>query len=134
MAGMTNALEKEIVDGLTGVTQYTTPATTYLALFTADPTDAGLVTNEVSGLNYERLSTAGLFSTSTDGSSTTTAQIDFPEAGVGGWGDIGYIGLMKSGVEGTSDMILWGELTFIVTVNASDTFSILTGRLTIVLN
>lgn len=132
MADMTNALEKEICDGLTGVTQYTSPATVYLALFTADPTETGSVANEVSGTNYARVSLSGKFSASTDGSASNTAPITFATAGAGGWGTVTHVGLMKSGTASTDDMILYKALQAgPITILENEIFQFLTGNLTI---
>lgn len=133
MANMTNTTEKELVDGFTGVTQYTTPAIVYLALFTADPTETGDVTNEVSGVGYARVSLAGKFTASTDGSSSNTSAITFATAGVGGWGTVTHIGFMKSGVSATDDMVLHGALTTSIAIAESVVVEYLDGNLTVVL-
>ena len=131
MANMTNALEKEIVDGLVSVTQYTSPAIVYLALFTADPTETGSVTNEVSGTNYARVSIATKFTASTDGSSANTSSIVFAAAGAGGWGTITHVGFMKSGTATTDDMILYDTLLNSITIVETDIFEILTSGLSV---
>jgi len=41
MAEMSNYLEEKLLDHTLGTTAYTHPSTVYLALHTADPTDAG---------------------------------------------------------------------------------------------
>ena len=133
MANMTDSLEKEIIDGILGVTQYTSPVTVYLALFTGDPTDTGSVISEATGINYTRLSLASLFAASTDGTSTNTSAIVFPAVGAGGWGVVTHIGIMKSITPTTDDMILWGELLAPISLSESDTFEILTGKLTVTL-
>lgn len=131
MAQMTNLLEKEIVDGLTGVTQYTSPATIYLALFTADPSDTGSVANEATGTGYARQSLAGKFSASTNGSSPLTTAITFPTAGAGGWGTVTHIGFMKSGTATTDDMILYSQLTDPITIVENDVLEFLVNGITV---
>ena len=134
MANMTNALEKEIVDGLVSVTQYTSPAIVYLALFTADPTETGSVTNEVSGTNYARVSLATKFTASTDGSSANTSSIAFAAAGAGGWGTITHVGFMKSGTATTDDMILHDALISSVAILETDVFEFLVSGLSVTLD
>lgn len=133
MANMTDLLEKEIVDGLVGVTQYTSPATTYLALFTADPTDTGSVVAEVSGTGYARISLAGKFSASTDGSSANTSALIFPTTGAGGWGTVTHMGIMKSGTATTDDMMVYGALAQSMAVVETEIFEVLVGGLTVTL-
>lgn len=131
MANLTDGYEKELVDGLTGVTPLTTPTTVYLALFTADPTETGSVVNEVSGTSYARVALTGKFSASTDGSSANTTAITFPAAGAGGWGTITHVGLMKSGTATTADMMVYQALTNSVIIAESDVFEFLVGNLSI---
>jgi len=51
MAGKSDYLENKVLDHVLRNTSYTPPATVYLGLFTANPTDAGGGT-EVSGNAY----------------------------------------------------------------------------------
>lgn len=135
MANMTDDLENDLLDGLLGVTQYTSPAIVYLALFTADPTDTGSVTNEVSGTSYARVSLASKFTaaTGTAGSSTNITTISFAAAGAGGWGTITHIGFMKSGTATTDDMILYKALSSSVGIAESDVFDFQIGNLSLTL-
>ena len=132
MANMTDAHEREYLDGITGVTQYTTPATTYLALFTADPTDTGSVTNELSGSGYARVSLSGKFSaaTGTDGTTSNTSEIAFPTA-TADWPEVTHAGIMKSGTAATDDMIIVVPLDAGITIYSGDTFKFAIGKLTI---
>lgn len=130
MANMTDGMENELLDGITGVAQYTTPATTYLALFTADPTDAGSVANEVSGGGYARISLNGEFSGASGGSISSSSDIEFPTA-TADWGTITHVGVMKSGTAGTDDMMVWMALDNPTEVNNGNIFKILSGDMTI---
>ena len=129
---MTDALENEFLDGITGVTQLTTPAIVYVALFTGDPTDVGSVTTELSGNGYARKSLAGTFSaaTGTSGTVSNTAEIAF-DAATGNWSEVGYVGLMKSDVETTDDMIVHLELDQPVTILNGQAFTFDIGTLTL---
>lgn len=131
MANLTDRYEKKLTDGLTGVTPLTTPTTVYLALFTADPTETGDVTNEVSGTGYARVALTGKFLASTDGSSANTEAITFAAAGAGGWGTITHVAFMEAGVAGVADMIQSNSLTDPVTIVETDVFEFLTGKLTV---
>ena len=130
MANMTNDLENDLLDAICSVTQYTSPATVYLALFTADPTDLGTVTSEVSGGSYARKSLSGLFTaaTGTTGISANTSTITFVTA-TAAWGAITHLGFMKSGTATTDDMIIWGALASTVTIADTDIFEIAIGDL-----
>lgn len=130
MANLTDAYENEVLDGLTGVTALTTPATVYLALFTASPTDTGSVTNELSGGGYARKSLSGLFSASTGGSSSNTSAIDFAVA-TADWTAVTHMGIMESGTATTDDMMVWMALDSSVTITDTNTFSVAVGDLTI---
>lgn len=131
MANLTDRYEKKLTDGLTGVTPLTTPTTVYLALFTADPTETGAVTNEVSGTGYARVALTGKFSASTDGSAANTTAITFAAAGAGGWGTITHVGFMESGVATTADMMMSKALVDSITIVETDVFEFLVGKLTV---
>ncbi len=79
MSGFSNYLEAVIVNLTLRATAFSAP-TPYLALFIADPTDAGTLTNEVSYTGYARLSTAGNWDapSGVDNQTANTAQIVFP--------------------------------------------------------
>ena len=132
MANLTDGYERELNDGLTGVTPLTTPTTVYLALFTADPGDAGSVVSEVVGGSYNRVSLAGKFSsaTGTDGNTANTAVVTFPTA-TANQGTITYLGFMKSGIPTTDDMMVWSVLASPITINTDGIFEIAIGDLDI---
>lgn len=131
MANMTDALELEILDGITGVTSLFS-STMALALFTAAPTDTGSVTNELTGNGYARKALTGLFSsaTGTTGISSNTSVINFATA-TGDWSAVTHIGFMESDVETTSDMIVWVALDSSVTILDTQVFSFAIGDLTV---
>lgn len=135
MANLVDSEENKILDGLLGVTPYTTVTTVYLALFTAAPTDTGSVTAEVAGGSYNRVSLAGLFSaaTGTIGESKNTSAIIFPVS-TADWGTITHIGIMASGVPTTADMIMWGALVTPVPMVSSDIFDFSVGDLVVTID
>lgn len=95
---------------------------TYLALFTADPTEAGTQTAEVSGGSYARQ--AATFNAASTTSNVTTktlsANVVFPTA-TGSWGTITHIGVMSASTAGT--MRWYGPLAVAKTVTSGDTYT-----------
>lgn len=132
MANMTDLLERELIDGLLGVTQYTSPAVIYLGLYTSDPTDTGTAATEIATASYERVALTGKFVASGNGTSINTGTIAFPVAGES-WGTITHIGFHKTGVKGTADMIMHGSLFIGASIDIGATFQFLIGDLTITL-
>jgi hypothetical protein len=61
MAGFSTYLAAKIIDATLRKSAYSTPANAYLALFSADPTDENVTTNEVAGAWYGRVN-AGAWS------------------------------------------------------------------------
>lgn len=131
MSNMVDGFENDVLDGISGVTALFS-AGMALALFTADPTDVGLVTNELSGNGYERKLLSGLFSsaTGTDGSVSNTSQIDFATA-TANWTEVTHVGFMKSDVETADDMIVWLPLASAITILDTQVFSFSIGNLTV---
>ena len=133
MSALVDGYENSLLDGLTGVTPLTTPTTVYLALFTADPTDTGSVTNELTGNGYARKSLAGLFSaaTGTSGSVSNTSVINFATA-TGDWTAVTHVGFMESGTTSTDDMMVSLALGTAITNLNTQVFSFKVGTLTLV--
>ncbi len=132
MANMVDAYENKQLDGTTGISQYTSPATTYVALFTADPTDTGSVTNELTSGGYARTSLSGKFSaaTGTDGSVANTTLIQFPAA-TEDWTTVTHAGIMESDVETTDDMMMVITLNESISILDTHTFDFAIGDLVI---
>jgi hypothetical protein len=131
MTAFSNFLENKILDhtlrGSAGA--YTAPATIYVGLFTASPTDGNTGT-EVSGNAYARQSiTFGTAASS--GQISNTATVTFPTA-TGTWGTITHIGLYDALTSG--NLLYWGAVVQNKTVANGDTFSISIGNLTITLD
>lgn len=82
---------------------------THLALFTADPTNAGLMTNELANSNgYARQ--AITWTTSEDDDEENSATITFTASG-GDWSEATHWGIVTSGTHGAGDMLLKGPLS-----------------------
>ena len=129
MANLTDAMENQLLDALTGVTTVLS-ATMSIALFTADPTETGSVTNEYTLNGSQRLLLSGLFSAATGGTSANTAIITVATA-TADWAAISHVGLMASDVEGTDDMKVWIELNSPISILSGQAFSFAIGDLTV---
>ena len=127
MAAMSNYLENALVNATLRNTSYTSPAAVYVALFTTDPTDAGSGT-EVSGGSYARQ--AATFGSPSNGASTTSADIQFPQA-TGSWGTITHFGVYDASSSG--NLLYHGALTASKTIETGDVFKIASGSLTVTL-
>lgn len=105
-----NANLAGIGDG-TGLQGSGTPGSFFIALFTADPTDAGLVANEATYTGYARkgITRAGGSWTTATGATENTAAITFDPC-TGGSNTITHFGICKADVESVADLIYHGDL------------------------
>lgn len=111
MAEMSNYLENALINAVLRNTSYTSPAVVYLGLYTSDPTDADSGT-EVTGNGYARQ--AITFGAPSNGVSTNTAAIEFPQA-TGSWGTVTHVGI--------EDALTAGNLLFHTPLDASKTIA-----------
>lgn len=129
MTALSNYLENKVLDDLFRATAYAPPATLYIALFTAAPSDAGGVT-EVAGGSYARVAvTSGLTawngthgnttgaSSGTNGTISNAATIAFPTP-TANWGSITHFGIFDAAASG--NLLVWGALNAAKTVNNGD--------------
>ncbi len=130
MASMSDYLENKLIDHLFRATAYTAPATLYIALFTAAPSDSGGGT-EVSGGAYARASVTsattawtGTHGTTTGASSGTgghtdnAAAIAFPAPSGANWGTVTHVGIFDASTSG--NLLFHGALTTSKTINDGD--------------
>lgn len=127
MSALSNYLENALINAVLRNTSYTSPAQVYLALHTADPTEAGTGT-EVSGGSYARQ--AITFGEPTDGSSSNTAAINFPVA-TADWGTITHFSIRDAATGGNS--LFYGAWQTPKTIETSDQFVVAIGNLTVTL-
>lgn len=127
MAEMSNYLETALINATLRNTSYTSPATVYVGLYTSDPTDANTGT-EVSGGSYAR--TAVTFGSPSNGTSTNSAAVEFPQA-TGSWGTVGWIGLLDASTSG--NLLYHTALDASKTIASGDIFKIATGSLSVTL-
>ena len=127
MAEMSNYLENALINATLRNTSYTSPATVYMGLYTSDPTDANTGT-EVSGGSYSR--TAVTFGAPSNGATTNSAAIEFPQAG-GSWGTVAYIGIRDASTGG--NLLYHSPLDASKTIATGDVFRIAAGSLSVTL-
>lgn len=130
MTALTNFAENKIIDALLRAQSIGTPATWYVGLFTAAPSDTGGGT-EVTGGSYARVAvTAALAnfagtqsagsttaSSGTGGTSSNNGAITFP-APTANWGVVTHFGLFDASTAG--NLWIWGALTASKTINNGD--------------
>jgi hypothetical protein len=128
MAAASDFLELKILEHTLGITSYTAPTTTYLALFTSDPTDAGTGT-EVSGGSYARQSIS--WNTPASGATTNSADVTFPQA-TANYGTVTHIGIYDASSAG--NLLYHGALSASKSVETNDTFIVEAGDLSVSLD
>ena len=127
MAEMSNYLENALINATLRNTSYTSPTTVYVGLYTTDPTDANTGT-EVSGGSYAR--TAVTFGAPSNGVSTNSAAVEFPQA-TGSWGTVGWIGILDASTSG--NLLYHTALDTSKTIENGDIFKIAIGSLSVTL-
>lgn len=124
MAGKSDYLENKILEHVLKNTAYTSPATVYVALFTAPPSDAGGGT-EVSGGAYAR--TAVTFGAASGGAIANSAAVEFPVATGANWGTITHFGIFDASSGG--NLLYWAALNASKVVNDGEQFKVAIGDL-----
>lgn len=124
---MSNYLEGALINATLRNTSYTSPAAVYIGLYTSDPTDANTGT-EVSGGSYTR--TAVTMGAPSNGVSTNTAAVEFPQAS-GSWGTVGWIGILDATSSG--NLLYHTALDTSKTISSGDIFKIAIGGLSVTL-
>lgn len=124
MAGFTTFAQQRILDHALGDTAWTMP-TTFLALFTAAPTDAGGGT-EVTGGSYARKALVGLLSAASGTAKTNALAVAFAQA-TALWGTATHFGVYDALTVG--NLIIWGPITTPKSFDNGDTATIPIGDL-----
>jgi len=140
MAALSDYLENKLIDHLLRATSYTAPATTYVGLLTAAPSDSGGGT-EVSGGSYARASVASGTSawtatqggtsgasSGTGGTTGNAATINFATP-TAGWGTVTHFGVYDASTGG--NLLFYGALTASKVINSGDSVSFAAGALTL---
>lgn len=124
MAELSNYLENKLLDHVLRSTNFTSPTTVYVGLYTSDPGDDNSGT-ECTGGAYARQVLS--VTTATDGIVTSSADVTFPQA-TDAWGTISHIGLLDAVTSG--NLLMHTPLTTSRTIEAGDVIKIATGSLT----
>lgn len=128
MGSLSDFSENKLLDHCLN-TAYTPPATVYLALCTADPTDAatGAAMNEVANSgSYAR--TAITFGAASSRRVTQNAQVTFPAA-TGPWGTVSYWAIVDSGTYGAGNVLATGQFSPTKSIVAGNTPSVPTSTI-----
>lgn len=127
MAEMSNYLENALINATLRNTSYTSPTTVYVGLYTSDPGEGNTGT-EVSGTSYARQSVT--FGSPSDGVTTNSAAVEFPQAG-GSWGTVTHIGILDASTSG--NLLYYTALDASKTIATGDVFRIASGSLSVTL-
>jgi len=134
MAGsFSDFLELEVLDHVFGNAAYTAPASTFIALFTAAPTDAGGGT-EVTGGSYARLditNNATNWPAAAAGLKSNGTEFAFVEA-TASWGTVVAMGIFDAISAG--NLLCWADLTTNKSIASGDTGRFAIGDLDITLD
>lgn len=134
MAALSDYLETALIEHIFGNTNFTRPATLYVALFTATPSDSGGGT-EVSGNAYARqglVTGASSVWTRSAAVGSNTNVITFPVATPSGWGTITHVGIFDASSGG--NLLFWGALTASKSVGAGDQFTFQAAQLALTID
>jgi len=139
MSAKSNYLEQKILDYIFNDQAFTAPQT-FISLYTSNPDEDDSGT-ECSGTNYARVEVHENAGSSpywnlavTEGGGgylvDNQSDITFPEAGAGGWGTVGWVGIHDAVSAG--NLLYYGSLTSSKTVDNGDTFKFATGDLDVI--
>ena len=127
MAAMSDYLERKLLDHTLGTAAYTHPSQAYLALHTADPTDAAGGA-ECSGRSYARQTIDFNAAAGTGGAVTNSTAEDFADMPAC---TVTHIGIWDHASAG--DLLYHGSVSTPKTVADGDTISLAIGQLTVTL-
>jgi len=130
MSALSDYAENKILDWLLRGQTFVPPATVYVALLTAAPSDAAGGT-EVSGGSYQRVAVAGSLanwsgtqaagstaaSSGTSGTVSNNSPISFPTP-TADWGTVTHTAIYDASSGG--NLLMWGALTQAKTINNGD--------------
>jgi len=125
MAAKTTSLANSVLDRVlknNAQFAYTFPATVYLALFTTDPTIAGIITGEVVPTSSDYARQPVTWGTISSGSVQNSLAVTYSIA-AGSWGSIGWCGIMDIVTLGTGTMLYQGALAVPKIVGIGDQVS-----------
>jgi hypothetical protein len=134
MAGsFSDYLENEVLDYVFSGASFTSPATVYVGLFTATPSDSGGGT-EVTGGSYARVTVtnnATNFPAASGGAKANGTDVTFVTA-TANWGTVVAFGIFDASSAG--NLLVWGDVTPNKAINTGDTAKFAIGDLDITLD
>lgn len=133
MGSLSDYAELKVLDLILGGVAFTPPATVYVALFTATPSDTGGGT-EVTGGSYARAAVtnnATNWPAASAGSKSNGTTITFPTP-TAGWGTVTSWGIFDAASAG--NLLWWGALTASQTINTGNGVSFSASGLTVTLD
>ena len=89
----TNYLANRLIKATVGDVSYTAPDKVYLALYTEDPTKAGIGDSEVDQASYTRKEVT--FTEPVDGVATNASKIEWGTA-TSNWGNVSYVAVLDA--------------------------------------
>lgn len=139
MSAMTDYLENKLIDQIFRAQVFAFPATLYIGLLTAAPSDATGGT-EATGGSYARVAVVGslanwagtqaagstVASSGTGGTTSNNGAISFPTPSAN-WGTITHFGIYDAASAG--NLLFWGALSSSKAVFTGDAVSIQIGQL-----
>lgn len=131
-SGFSDFLELEVLDHVFGAASYSAPGTTYIALYTAAPSDSGGGT-EVTGGSYARVAVtnnATNWPAASAGAKANGTVFDFGTASAN-WGTVVAMAILDASSGG--NFLAWGDLTASKTINNGDSATFPVGDLDITL-
>jgi hypothetical protein len=128
MAEFSNYLENKLLDHVLNNTAYTSPTTTFVALFTDNPGEGGTGT-EVSGGSYARQPLS--VGAASSGVCTSDADVVFPQC-TSTWGTVTHIGIYDAVT--TGNLLMYTPLTTSKVIETDDILKISSGNLTVTLD
>tara|TARA_R110002012_G_scaffold3575_8_gene16813 strand:+ start:1123 stop:1509 length:387 start_codon:yes stop_codon:yes gene_type:complete len=127
MSEMSNYLENALINHTLRNSALSAPSAVYVSLHTANP-DEDASGSELSGSAYARQ--AATFASPSNGVSTTSGDINFPQA-TGSWGTVSHIGIWDASSSG--NMLYYTALDASKTIATGDILKIAAGSLTVTL-
>lgn len=134
MGSLTNFAEMELLDHIC-LTSYTPASNVYVALCTADPTDAatgGSMNECANSNNYARA--AVTFGAAASRMISNSGAVTFNQATGGGWGTVSHWAIVTSNTYGSGDVLAYGAFSASKVVNEGNTPSIADGEIDISFN
>ena len=145
MAALSDYLENKLVDYVLRGQAFTAPATVYVGLLTAAPSDTGGGT-EVSGNAYARVAVTSslanwagtqaaastVASSGTGGTTSNNAVITFPTPTPAGWGVVTHFAVYDAASAG--NLLFYAALTVSKTINVGDAVSFVAAALSLQLD